>query len=99
VFNAASFFVDRHVLERREDHVAIECGDERITYGRLLSSVNRVASALRHELDVRPEERIVLLTLDGPEMVYSFFGAMKLGAVPIPVNTLWKIAEYAYVLT
>src|SRR5262245_40239517 len=95
VFNAASFFVDRHVHEGREDRVAIECGDERISYRRLAVSVNRVASALRDELDVRPEERILLLALDGPEFVYSFFGAVKLGAVPIPVNTLWKTADYA----
>jgi acyl-coenzyme A synthetase/AMP-(fatty) acid ligase len=41
---------------------------------------------------------VLLLTLDQPEMVYSFFGAIKIGAVPVPLNTLWKAADYEYVL-
>src|SRR5688572_32576190 len=31
-------------------------------------------------------------------MVYAFFGAIKIGAVPVPTNTLWKPSEYEYVL-
>jgi benzoate-CoA ligase family protein len=98
VFNAASYFVDRHVTEGRGEFVAIEYGDERISYREVVEHVNRLGSALRAELDVRPEERIALVTLDCPAMVYSFFGAIKIGAVPIPTNTLWKTADYAHVL-
>lgn len=98
VFNAATYFVDRHLTEGRGDAVAIECGDRRVSYSTLHENVNRVGSALRHELGVRPEERIVLLMLDSPEMVFSFFGAIKIGAVPIPINTLWTPADYEYVL-
>ena len=36
--------------------------------------------------------------LDGPEMVFAFFGAIKIGAVPIPINTLWTPADYEFVL-
>src|SRR5262249_45324290 len=78
--------------------VAIECGDERVTYGELLANVNRAGSALRDRLGVRPEERVLLLLLDGPPFAYSFFGAIKIGAVPVPLNTLWKPADYQYVL-
>ena len=41
---------------------------------------------------------MLLLLLDGPEFVYSFFGAIKIGAVPVPLNTLWKPADYQYVI-
>ena len=98
IFNVATWFVDRNVEEGRGERVAIECGDERVTYRQVLERVNRVGNALREELGVRPEERVLLLTLDGCEMVYAFFGAIKIGAVPIPTNTLWKAAEYEYVL-
>jgi benzoate-CoA ligase family protein len=97
-FNATTYFIDRHVDEGRGDSIAIECGDERITYRGLREYVNRFGSALRNELGVRPEERVLLLTLDGPEMVYAFFGAIKIGAVPVPLNTLWTTADYDYVL-
>jgi len=97
-FNAATYFVDRHLAEGRGGSVAIECGDARISYADVFENVNRFASALRQRLEVRPEERVLLLLLDGPAFVYSFFGAIKAGAVPVPLNTLWKPADYAYVL-
>jgi benzoate-CoA ligase len=96
-FNAASYFVDRHIGEGRSEKVAIECGDRRVTYGQLLESVNRVGNALL-QLDVRPEERVFLLLLDSPEFAASFFGAIKIGAVPVPVNTLLKPADYEFLL-
>jgi benzoate-CoA ligase family protein len=99
VFNAAEYFVDRHLTEGRGNAIAIECGDRRISYAALHERVSRIGSALRQELGVRPEERVVLLTLDSPEMVFSFFGAIKIGAVPIPINTQWTAADYEYVLS
>jgi len=97
-FNAATWFVDRNVHEGRGGKVAIECGDERVTYAQLLERVNRAGNTLREQFDVRIEERIVVLLLDGPEFIYTFFGAIKIGAVPIPTSTLWKPADYEYVL-
>ena len=84
LYNAAAYFVDRHVDEGRAGSIAIECGDRRLTYRELQEQVNRTGNALRHELGVRPEERIVLLLLDVPEMIAAFFGAIKIGAVPVP---------------
>src|SRR5690606_4857602 len=55
-------------------------------------------SALRARLDVRTEERVVLLMPDGPAFLDAFFGAIKVGAVPVPVNTLWTSADVEYVL-
>ena len=97
VFNAAAFFVDRNVAEGRGGHVAIECGEARVTYDEVRQHVNRCGSALRG-IGVRPEDRVLLLVLDRPEFVYAFFGAIKIGAVPVPLNTLWKAADYQYVL-
>jgi benzoate-CoA ligase family protein len=97
-FNAAQYFVDRHLAEGRGDHPALECGAERVTYGQLAERVNRVGNVLRDRVAVRIEERVLLLLPDGPEFVYCFFGALKIGAVAVPVNTLWKAADYEYVL-
>ena len=79
------------------DKVAIECGDRRVTYRELFESVNQVGNALK-KLGVRPEERVFLLLLDTPEFAASFFGAIKIGAVPVPVNTLLKPADYEFLL-
>jgi benzoate-CoA ligase len=97
-FNVASHFVDRHISEGRSGRTAIECGDERVSYGDLYENVNRCGTALQRRFSVRPEERVLLLLHDGPGFAYAFFGALKIGAVPVPLNTLWKSADYEYVV-
>ncbi|HUI50808.1 MAG TPA: AMP-binding protein, partial [Terriglobales bacterium] len=77
-FNAAEFFVDRHLREGRGGRVAIECGEERITYAQLCERVNRFGAGLRDSLGVRMEERVVLLLPDCPEFAFCFFGAIKI---------------------
>src|SRR5579863_7628041 len=96
-FNAASYFVDRHIDAGRADKVAIECGEVHVTYRQLFERVNQVGNGLRR-LGVRIEERVFLLLLDSPEFAARFFGAIKIGAVPVPVNTLLKSADYEYLL-
>ncbi len=97
-FNAAQHFVDRHASGDRAAHVAIVCGDQCVTFAQVHERVNRFGRALGERLGVRREERVVLLLLDGPAFVYAFFGAIKIGAVAVPVNTLWKERDYLYVL-
>ena len=97
IFNAASHFVDRNVAEGRGAKVALECGDERVTYGQIAERVNRFGSALR-ALGVEPEQRVALILQDTPVFAYSFFGAIKAGVVPVPLNTLWRAKDYAHAL-
>ena len=59
--------------------------------------VNRLGGALL-ELDVRPEERVAFLLPDSPAWAYAFFGAMKIGAVAVPLNTLLAPKDYEYLL-
>lgn len=96
-FNVATHFVDRNVREGRGEKIAIECGDEKVTYQQLLERTDRAGNALQ-ELGVRPGERVVLLLPDTPEFLYCFFGAIKIGAVAVPTNTWLKPADYDYML-
>jgi 4-hydroxybenzoate-CoA ligase len=97
IFNAATHFVDRNVAEGRGGKVAIECGDERVTYGQVAERVNRFGAALKR-LGVQPEQRIALILQDTPAFAYSFFGAIKAGIVPVPLNTLWRARDYTHAL-
>jgi len=97
-FNAAAYYVDRHLEEGRGGRIAFVCGDQQITYAQLSERVNRFGSGLRDALGVRMEERVLLLLPDIPEFAYCFFGAIKVGAVPVPVNTLLRPSDYEYLL-
>ena len=96
-FNLADYLVDRHLAEGRGPKTAVVCGDETLTYAQVSERSNRVANGLR-SLGVRREDRIMLLLLDGPAFVESFFAVLKLAAVPIPTNTLLKPQDYQYML-
>ena len=97
IFNVATYFIDRNVLEGRGGNVAIECGEERVTYQQLFERTNRAGNALR-AAGVRPQDRVLLLLLDSPEFLYAFFGAIKIGAVAVPVNTQARPRDYEYML-
>ena len=96
IFNAASYFVDRNVDEGRASKTAIECGDQRVTYGQLAGRVNQAGNMLRR-LGVNREERVLILLPDCPEFLYCFFGAIKIGCVAVPTNTLLKSNDYEYI--
>ena len=96
-FNAAEYFVDRHLEEGRGEKVAILSDRGTYTYGQFAEHTNRAANMLTG-LGVGMENRVMLLVKDSPEMLFSFYGAIKLGAVPIPTNILMRSQDFLYVL-
>lgn len=97
-FNAAEYFVDRNLSEGRGRSIAVFYGDFQLTYERVAELVNRAANALECAGIVRGD-RVALVLLDSPAFVAAFWGALKLGAVPVPVSTLLPAEEYEFVLT
>ncbi len=95
--NAASHLVDRHLSGGRAEKTAIVCDTQSVSYRELSSSVNRLGNVLR-TLGVRMEERVAILLPDRPEFAFAFFGAMKIGAVAVPLNTNLGSLEYEYLL-
>jgi len=95
-YNAAETFVDTHRLIRA-DEVAIRCQGNSVTYGEMGANVDRAGSALR-ELGVDIEQRVVILCVDSPAFVYTFFGAIKIGATPVPTNTLLNAHDLRYIV-
>ncbi|WP_298839897.1 benzoate-CoA ligase family protein [uncultured Roseobacter sp.] len=97
--NAASYFVDRHRSEGRGDKVAYrQAGTGRtLTYGGLETGAGQVAGALQRA-GIRREERAAMIVLDTLEFPQLFFGALKCGVVPVPVNTLLAAPVYQSIL-
>jgi benzoate-CoA ligase len=95
--NAAEHFVDRHVAEGRGGSVAYLLDDRNLTYAELQDLVDRTGNALK-ELGLGPGDRVLMVCHDAPEFLGTFFGAIKLGAIPVPVNTLLRPEEYDHYL-
>jgi benzoate-CoA ligase family protein len=96
-FNLGDFLLDRHLREGRGDKAAIYYKDQVITYRELLEAANRTGNALL-ELGVEEENRVMICLPDCPEFLYSFFGAMRIGAVPVPISTMALPDDYKYYL-
>src|SRR6267142_7262846 len=96
-FNVATWFVDRNVAEGRGAAPAFVYEDRTLTYADVQDLVDRTGNALL-ELGVRMEDRVLMLCLDAPEFIGAFWGAIKIGAIPVPTNTLMRAADYRYFL-
>src|SRR5258706_1107038 len=96
-FNAAEFFVDRHVAEGRGARTVFRAAGAVTTYGELAEAVSRAAHVFAG-LGVEIENRVVLVLPDGPLFAAAFWGALKLGAIAVPLNTLMSPDDYAFIL-
>src|SRR5512146_968169 len=84
-FNAAVPFIDRHLTEGRAAKVAIRTAQGEITYRQLHANVNRCGNALL-SLGISAGNRVLMVVKDCPEFFYLFWGAIKAGIVPVPLN-------------
>jgi benzoate-CoA ligase family protein len=96
-FNTATAFLDRNLEEGRGSKTAVYFEGNAYTYARIADLANRVGNGLL-DLGADMEQRVALLLLDSPQFAASFFGAIKMGAVPIPLNTNLRPNDYVYML-
>lgn len=96
-YNATLKFVDENVNNGFGNRTAIHFQEQEITYQQVQWNVNKFANAIK-DLGIVEENRILLASYDSPEFVYAFFGGIKAGSVPIPVNTMMQPSDYEYFL-
>ena len=99
VFNAAGAFIDRHLDEGRGGKAAVVFDDsgEAVRYGQLAERVNRGGNLLR-ALAGESGGRLLMVVKDCPEFFYIFWGAIKAGLIPVPLNTLLRAADYRHII-
>ena len=96
-FNAATTFLDRNLQEGRASKTAIYFEGKKYTYAQIAELANRAGNGML-DLGIDMEQRVALILLDSPQFAASFFGAIKIGAVPIPINTNLRPNDYVYML-
>ncbi len=96
-FNAAEWFVGRHVREGRGSRTAVTWDGGSLDYAGLDEAVRRRAAVLR-AADLHPGDRVALLLPDGPELLSLFWGVLAAGLVAVPLNTLLREDELGAIL-
>lgn len=97
MYNAAVELIDRNVETGKGNNKAILFQDKLISYKDLQTAINKTGNFFKG-LKVDIEDRISIVLHDSPEFIMSFFGAIKIGAIPIPLNTMSNVGDYEYYL-
>jgi len=95
--NIAAVTVDRHVAGGAGDRVALYCGDQKITYQELQRRVNQCGNALAR-LGVKRGDRFFFRAPNSPEYMVAVLAGLKIGAVPIPTNSLFRAWELEHLI-
>lgn len=98
IFNVSTHFIDRHLRQDRAGRVAIRTDQgQEVTYGELAERVDRCGRTLL-DLDIAKGERVLMMIKDAPEFFYVFWGAIKAGIIPVPINTLLRAKDYKFMM-
>jgi fatty-acyl-CoA synthase len=84
--------------ERYPDKPAVIFCGSILSYGALLSRVEALAGYLVQRLDVKPGDRVLLMSQNCPQYVAAYYGIMRAGAVVVPVNAMCTQSEVRYYL-
>ena len=96
-YNAAVEFIDANLAKGRAEKTAFIDASGGCTYGELAERVNRAGNALRG-LGARMETRVLMCMHDDVDFPAVFWGAIKAGCVPVPINTMLTSDDYAHLL-
>src|SRR5690606_767572 len=96
-FTLAAWLLDRGLGAGYAERVALASGHDSHTWARLVDEVDRAGNLLQ-SLGVQAEQRVAMLMGASPHFVSVFLGAVKMGAVPVPLNVLLRPHEYRYLL-
>ena len=66
--------------------------ERRLSYTQLNEAANKVANSLLG-MGVKKGDRVAMLLSNSPEFAAIYFGVVKIGAVAVPLDTKYKLAE------
>jgi 4-hydroxybenzoate-CoA ligase len=95
--NAYDWFVDRHIRSGEGERRAFQDPWRSLTYAALAQSASRFAAALGRA-GIRRERRVAMLMLDTVDFPPVFWGCLRAGVIPVPINTLLTPETVAYIL-
>ena len=79
------------------DREALLFRDRRYSFRQISHEVDRLARGFVH-IGVAPGERVSLWLTNCPEWIFAMFALARIGAVHVPVNTRFRVADLEYVL-
>lgn len=83
-------------FERYPDRTAIQFGEQSVTFAELNSRANRLAHALQ-SLGIGKGDRVALYLPNSLSLINAYLANLKLGALTVPVNLLYRETEITHI--
>ena len=93
--NVVDYLFEHRLSPEQAERPYLLLADASFSFGELYSRVCRVGHLLR-SIGVEPGDRVMFSVRDGIDFPAIFLGAMKIGAVALPINTYLPATDYAY---
>jgi malonyl-CoA/methylmalonyl-CoA synthetase len=93
-----SLWLDTHAQLQPQALLLETAEGRRLSYGEMLTLTRRLAAALS-SLEVAPGDRVVAQIEKSPEAIALYLACLQLGAVFVPLNTAYTLAELDYFLS
>lgn len=85
------------IAKKYPDNVAVNIGNQEITYSNLNKKANNLAYSLRKK-GIKPEEVVVLYTDKSIDMIIGLLGTLKTGGVYLPIDPTTPFERVKYIL-
>jgi benzoate-CoA ligase family protein len=95
--NITRTVLDRHIEEGNGDRPALFDDSGCLTFKQLYDQVNRCGNAFV-QLGLEAGDYVLIRSNNCPEYAVAFLAAMKIGAVPIPTNSLFRSFELQHII-
>jgi benzoate-CoA ligase len=96
-YNAAADLLGRNLTPERAKRVYLRVGDRDYSYQEVATAADAAGVGLRN-LGLERGDRVILATHDRPEFVFTFWGALKCGLVPVPIAQGLSAADVRFIL-
>ncbi len=88
--------LERHAL-LNGNRTAVKFQEDLYTYEQLNQKVDSFANLL-NSYGVKQGDRVAIWLPNGMEFIYAFYATLKIGAISVPINYLFKSIESEYIL-
>jgi long-chain acyl-CoA synthetase len=95
--NANLFGLIAQSIDSHPQQLAIKAGETSLTYSQL-DTLSARAAALMRDAGVRPGDRVGVMLPNVPAFAIAYYGALRAGAVIVPMNTMLKAREIRFYL-
>jgi benzoate-CoA ligase family protein len=97
-YNATLDLLERNLVPGRAERPYLRVDDREYSYQEAAAAADAAGAGLL-DLGLERGDRVVIATRDRPEFVFTFWGAIKAGLVPVPIAQGLSSSDIQFMLT